>query len=38
MKGILGNNTDVRVEIVGEIPRDPSGKLQAIVSKVRRNQ
>jgi phenylacetate-coenzyme A ligase PaaK-like adenylate-forming protein len=37
MKGTLGNNTDVRVEIVGEIPRDPSGKLQAIVSKVRRD-
>jgi phenylacetate-CoA ligase len=36
MKRVLGDEAETRVEIVSEIPCDASGKMQAIVSKVKK--
>ena len=36
MKRMLGNEAEITVEIVDEIPRDASGKMKSIISKVKR--
>jgi len=36
-KTILGEKAEITVEIVNEIPRDPSGKVQSIVSKLKKS-
>ena len=33
-KGLLGEGINIEVEIVDKIPRDPSGKIHAVISKV----
>jgi phenylacetate-CoA ligase len=35
LKKILGGSIHLKVQIIDEIPRDPSGKLRAIISKVK---
>jgi len=36
MKRMLGNEVVITIEIVDEIPRDASGKMKSIISKVKR--
>jgi phenylacetate-CoA ligase len=33
-RGLLGEEINVEVEIVDEIPKDPSGKIRSVISKV----
>ncbi len=35
LKGILGENIDIRCQAVEDIPRDPSGKVRAVISRLR---
>ncbi|TET77407.1 MAG: phenylacetate--CoA ligase family protein [Candidatus Cloacimonadota bacterium] len=34
LRGILGNEMHIKIEIVDEIPKDPSGKIRSVISKV----
>ena len=34
-RGLLGEEINIDVEIVDEIPRDPSGKIRAVISKAK---
>ncbi len=36
LKGCLGEDVEIKVEIVDEIPRDKAGKMRAVVSEVKR--
>lgn len=36
MARILGHQSDIEIQIVDEIPRDPSGKVRSVISSVKR--
>jgi len=36
MTRILGHQSHIEIQIVGEIPRDPSGKIRSVISNVKR--
>ena len=36
MARILGHQSEIEIQIVDEIPRDPSGKVRSVISNVKR--